>query len=942
MEGEGVALNIYDDNGIFTWYNASGNAGDVGHNAWDFVKALVWSEDLQTPPLRSDLAVAYEGDSFSFQTLADSINLYFMGTNTRTPVEIEVSSNLSGFGTKTYSSANGEAPVTISFGNSESIAHTVTITAKSGEVRFDRLEETFSESLNIQTDPTAPGVYWSRTLPKAASVKQGEAVSLTAYFADLGGLVSVTMNGADVSRQLEKDGDELWSLPMTITENGSCRFVVTDTAGNTTTRDLSVDWFSATEPGNPDPGAPEITAQLTKEDGTPIPATVPGDMQVMLKVTDGSGNAVEATISQYQYNDPESPTSQYFAPCEDMEPNEDTLYPVLRGIYRAAVRDESTGVTSYRFVNLGERDSNAPVASLSKNADGTALIYAVEKFASDSDEMTQITSIRLNDLELLKTDESGYRFSGSYVLTHGGSYVLTATDEAGNKGVSGEVEVDPFPIVLPESAISITKVTETSSTDEKGQTVYTSNSDGKVTIDLSQITGGVYDSEASKAAGKAAGSYEFALLPVTGNDTPAPDENTAWTADDQLSGLDEGVYVLYVRDANETSVVTGPITITVEFLRVIIHDVATTYAPNGSITVTATGGTGALEYAIYSLDLEASGKLTINDRGTPNDDSDDTVDTVQSDGTIVSRALWQETNTLTELPSGKYIVQVRDSNDHTNCAEREVRINMRSSGGAVNSVTVPEQPEYGTISVSPSSASEGKTVTFTITPVEGYGVQSVTVTGKNGKNISVTALGSGKYSFIMPGTAVTIEAELVPLRDIVTFTDVPANAYYTDAISWAVLNGVTKGTSETTFSPNASCTRAQAVTFLWRAAGSPSPRSSTMPFTDVAADAYYCDAVLWAVEQDITKGTSDTAFSPNATCTRAQIVTFLWRSQTSPAAGAVNPFTDVAGNAYYAEAVKWAVMEGVTSGTTATTFSPNDHCTRAQIVTFLWRWMKKR
>ena len=937
VEGEGVALNIYDDNGIFTWYNASGNAGDAGHNAWDFVKALVWSEDLQTPPLRSDLAVAYEGDSFSFQTLADSINLYFMGTNTVTPVEIEVSSNLSGFGTKTYSSANGETPVTISFGNSESVAHTVTIKAKSGEVRFDRLEETFSESLNIQTDPTAPGVYWSRTLPKAASIRQGEkTVNLTAYFADLGGLVSVTMNGSDVSGQLEKDGDELWSLPMTIKENGSCRFVVTDTAGNTTTRDLSVDWFSATEPVNPDPGAPEITAQLTKEDGTPIPATVPGDMQVMLKVTDGSGNAVEATISQYQYNDPESPTSQYFAPCEDMEPNEDTLYPVLRGVYRAAVKGKG-GVTSYRFVNLDERDSNAPVASLSKNADGTALIYAVEKFASDSDEMTQITSIRLNDLELLKTDESGYRFSGSYVLTHGGSYVLTATDEAGNKGVSGEVEVDPFPIVLPESAISITKVTETSSTDEKGKTVYTSNSDGKVTIDLSQITGGVYDSEASKAAGKAAGSYEFALLPVTGKDTPVPDEDTQWKKANPLTGLDVGDYVLYVRDANAPAVITGPIALTMEFLRVIIHDVATTYAPNGSITVTATGGTGALEYAIYSLDLQASGKLTINDQGTPNDDSDDTVDTVQSDGTTVSRAMWQETNTLTKLPSGKYIVKVRDSNDHANCAEREVRVHVRSSGGAVNSVTVPEQPEHGTISVSPSSASEGKTVTITITPDEGYGVQSVTVTGKNGKNISVTAIGSGKYSFTMPGTAVTIKAELVPLRDIVTFTDVPANAYYADAVSWAVLNGVTKGTSETTFSPYASCTRAQAVTFLWRAAGSPAPKSSAMPFTDVDADAYYHDAVLWAVEQDITNGTSDTTFSPNATCTRAQIVTFLWRSQASPAAGAVNPFADVADNAYYAEAVKWAVLKGVTSGTTATTFSPNDNCTRAQIVTFLYR-----
>ena len=935
VEGEGVALNIYDDNGIFTWYNASGNAGEAGHNAWDFKKALVWSADLQTSPLRSDLAIGYEGDSFSFQTLADSINLYFMGTDTKTPAEIEVTSNLAGFGTKTYTSANGTVPVAIDFGNSESVAHTVTIKAKSGEVRFDRMEETFSESLNIQTDPTAPGVYWSRTLPKASSIKQGETVNLIAYFADLGGLVSVTMNGADVSGQIVKDGKELWSLPLTITENGSYRFVVTDTAGNTTTRDLSVDWFSATLTQSTDPGAPEITAQLTKEDGTPIPATVPGDMQVMLKVTDSSGNAAEATISQYQYNDPESPTSQYFAPCEDMEPNEDTLYPVLRGVYRAAVKGEG-GVTSYRFVNLDERDSNAPVASLSKNADGTALIYAVEKFASDSDEMTQITSIRLNDLELLKTDESGYRFSGSCVLTHGGSYVLTATDEAGNKGVSGEVEVDPFPIVLPESAISITKVTETSSTDEKGQTVYTSNSDGKVTIDLSQITGGVYDSEASKAAGKAAGRYEFALLPVTENSIPAPDGNTEWKRTNTFAGLDAGEYALYVRDVNEPTVITGPIAITVEFLRVIIHDVTVASAPNGSITVTATGGTGKLEYAIYSLDLQASGKLTINDQGTPNDDSDDTVDTVQSDGTTVSRALWQEANNLTELPSGKYIVKVRDSSNHANCAEQEARVHMRSSGGSGSSMIAPEQPEHGTISVSPSSASEGKTVTITVTPDEGYGVESVTVTGKNGKNIPVTALGNNKYSFTMPGTAVAIEAELAPLSGVITFTDVPANAYYADAVSWAVLNGVTKGTSETTFSPNASCTRAQAVTFLWRAAGSPAPEFSTMPFTDVAADAYYHDAVLWAVEQGVTKGTSDTTFSPNATCTRAQIVTFLWRSQASPAAGAVNPFTDVAGNAYYAEAVKWAVMEGVTSGTTATTFSPNDNCTRAQIVTFLW------
>ena len=169
------------------------------------------------------------------------------------------------------------------------------------------------------------------------------------------------------------------------------------------------------------------------------------------------------------------------------------------------------------------------------------------------------------------------------------------------------------------------------------------------------------------------------------------------------------------------------------------------------------------------------------------------------------------------------------------------------------------------------------------------------------------------------------------------FTDVPKGSYYEEAVNWAVAQGITAGTTATTFSTNNPCTRAQAVTFLWRAAGSPAPQSHAMPFTDVAEGSYYHDAVLWAVENGITKGTSDTAFSPNATCTRAQIVTFLWRSQKSPASGSVNPFTDVAADAYYANAVLWAAENGVTSGTTGTTFSPNDNCTRAQIVTFLFR-----
>ena len=173
-----------------------------------------------------------------------------------------------------------------------------------------------------------------------------------------------------------------------------------------------------------------------------------------------------------------------------------------------------------------------------------------------------------------------------------------------------------------------------------------------------------------------------------------------------------------------------------------------------------------------------------------------------------------------------------------------------------------------------------------------------------------------------------------------SFVDVPSGSYYEDAVDWAVANGITTGTDAAHFSPDGICTRAQAVTFLWRAAGRPAPESRTMPFTDVPADSYYYDAVLWAVENGITKGTSSTTFSPDNTCTRAQIVTFLWRSEQSPAAGSSNPFTDVSADAYYADAVLWAVKEAITTGTTRTTFSPDAECTRAQIVTFLWRCKK--
>ena len=242
-------------------------------------------------------------------------------------------------------------------------------------------------------------------------------------------------------------------------------------------------------------------------------------------------------------------------------------------------------------------------------------------------------------------------------------------------------------------------------------------------------------------------------------------------------------------------------------------------------------------------------------------------------------------------------------------------------------------------SISPNgnvSVREGSDRTFTITPDKGYAVSNVKIDGK-----SIGAVRS--YTFENVRHAHTIEVSFMkaggnPQTGV--FVDVATGSYYEDAVDWAVESGITTGVSANRFDPNGACTRAQAVTFLWRAAGSPAPRSRTMPFTDVPAGSYYYDAVLWAVENGITKGTSDTTFSPNMTCTRAQIVAFLWRSEKSPAAGSRNPFTDVKPGAYYLDAVLWAVENGITKGTTAMKFSPDADCTRAQIVTFLWRCKK--
>ena len=267
-------------------------------------------------------------------------------------------------------------------------------------------------------------------------------------------------------------------------------------------------------------------------------------------------------------------------------------------------------------------------------------------------------------------------------------------------------------------------------------------------------------------------------------------------------------------------------------------------------------------------------------------------------------------------------------------------LTRKSSGSSGSStpryeVTAPSQTAGGTVSVSPKSASKGSTVTITVAPAEGYEVGSVTVKDAKGNTIAVTDKGNGKYTFTMPGSKVSIGTAFIKTPETSPFDDVSVDAYYFDAVKWAADKGITGGVSDNLFAPDDGCTRAHIVTFLWRAAGSPEPKSMAS-FTDVTASAYYAKAVAWAVENGVTNGTTATTFDPDAVCTRAQAVAFLARALNGKGGSAV-AFTDVPADSYYADAVAWAVVNRVTNGVSSDRFAPDNSCTRAQITAFLYR-----
>lgn len=319
---------------------------------------------------------------------------------------------------------------------------------------------------------------------------------------------------------------------------------------------------------------------------------------------------------------------------------------------------------------------------------------------------------------------------------------------------------------------------------------------------------------------------------------------------------------------------------------------------------------------------------------------------------VVIKVNGQEVANTVDLEAGTYTVEVNADNcevfrsDITITADtathtQTIAMTYRKSSGGDDSdptyaIEVGKDIRNGTVTANRRYAERGDTVTITVKPDDGFKLDDLTVTDKNGNELKLTDKGNGKYTFTMPAGKVTVSATFAPEKTAADyFADVPANSYYADAVLWAAKNGITGGIGNGLFGPNQPCTRAQIVTFLWRAAGSPEPKAMSS-FADVSTDAYYAKAVAWAVENGITTGTGDGKFSPDATCTRAQSVTFLFRA-IGKLVDSKAEFSDVLTDSYYANAVAWAVENGITNGIGDGLFGPDNSCTRAQIVTFLFR-----
>lgn len=416
-----------------------------------------------------------------------------------------------------------------------------------------------------------------------------------------------------------------------------------------------------------------------------------------------------------------------------------------------------------------------------------------------------------------------------------------------------------------------------------------------------------------------------------------------------------------VTDLKATS--TTKFTLTLKFEDGATADQTITVAENGIFvlpTPTREGRWAFVHWTDGTTTYAAGDTYTVTAAATLTavwENTERTITLKYDDGATQDRAITAAVNDVITLPtptrSGRYTFQhwTDGTNNYAGGSNYTVTENTTltavwhytSSGSSSSSTVTPgalitiSRPQHGSVTSSAgSSAIPGSNVMLTVTPDRGYELGSLSVRDSRGSELLLTNLGGGKYSFTMPAGSVQVDASFRKVTSA-SFVDVLPGSYYYDAVRWAVENDITSGTSDDLFSPDAACTRAQVITFLWRATGSPQPVSRSNPFTDVPSNAYYRDAVLWAVEQGITNGVSATRFDPDATVTRGQTVAFLYRAAGRPSVSGSSVFHDVDAGAYYEDAVTWAYQKDITGGTSSSQFSPDTACTRAQIVTFLYR-----
>ena len=401
-------------------------------------------------------------------------------------------------------------------------------------------------------------------------------------------------------------------------------------------------------------------------------------------------------------------------------------------------------------------------------------------------------------------------------------------------------------------------------------------------------------------------------------------------------------------DRDVLSVTDNGSAATVKALKVGTATITVTYESEkaiGTATATITVNQRQISVKVDDKEMTVGGALPTFTVTYGNFAFDDTADTVletktpstAADGkTTGSFDITVEAPTIKSNYADKYTVGTPQKGTLTvNAAENPPQPSSGSSSRPSYSVSTPGKTENGSVSADVKNAKKGSTVTITVKPEDGFKLADLTVTDKNGNALALTDKGDGKYTFTMPAGKVEISAAFAEEIETSPFEDVAADAYYYEAVKWAAEQGIAEGTGKGLFGPEGTCTRGQIVTFLWRAAGSPVVNYA-MDLADVDEDAYYAEAVRWALSEGVTSGTTDTTFAPDATCTRAQAMTFLFKAMKAAAEGKAD-FKDVADSDWFASAVAWAVENGVTAGVGGGLFGPDNDCTRGQIVTFLWK-----